>query len=63
MKTHATSYVTNADGDVDIAYYVNRAKRLRSEATADMLGRLIERLKLGRGKRERRLSMRVHFNH
>ena len=63
MKTYETRYVTNARGEVDIDFYVNRAKRLRAEATADMLGRLIERLKLGRGKRERRLSMRVHFNH
>lgn len=62
QDSYKTIYVTNAKGEVDINLYINRAKRLRAEATADLLARLLERLKLGRAKRDRRLQLRTIFN-
>ena len=62
-RPYTKDCIERADGEIDIDFYVRQAKRLRAEATAEMLGRLIDRLKLGRGKRNRQLQMRVNFNH
>jgi hypothetical protein len=62
-KPYTRNCVTRPDGEIDVDFYVNRARQMRAEAIADMLGRLIGRLKLGRNQRDRRLPMRVNFTH